>query len=286
MVRDLADAVSGSFKEFAQLDHDPMRSINFITAHDGFTLNDVVSYNDKHNQANGEHNRDGSDQNNSWNCGAEGPTDDLQGETLRMQQVCNFFTILLLSQGRPMFLLGDEVRRTQQGNNNAYSQDNEISWFEWNQVEAQRGLLRFVRGLLKFRQISGLFRDRSYWFEHAGTDIIWHGVRLGQPDWGENSHCLAFELVHPEIEEHLYELLNAFWEPLEFELPNMGNGSRWARLVDTSKPAPEDFCDPVELLPDGIRSFPVQARAAVVLVEQRFNNNNQAVGKRLGDCIV
>jgi len=183
---DLVDAVSGSFHVFWQLDRDPMRSVNFITAHDGFTLNDLVSYNDKHNQANGEDNRDGNDQNDSWNCGIEGPTDDADVEALRERQIRNFFTILFLSQGRPMFLMGDEVRHTQGGNNNAYSQDNEISWFDWGRVEEQGDLFRFVSGLLRFRQGSLLYRDRRYWFEPGGTDVFWHGVRLNEPDRGEN----------------------------------------------------------------------------------------------------
>ncbi len=275
-VVDLADAISGSFNVFAQLDRDPMRSVNFITAHDGFTLNDLVSYNEKHNQANSEGNRDGNNQNDSWNCGVEGPSDDPQAEALRKQQIRNFFTILLMSQGRPMFLMGDEVRRTQQGNNNAYSQDNEISWFDWSLVDTHSELLRFVRGLLHFRQNSGLYRDRRYWFEPEGTDIFWHGVSLDQPDWGENSHGLAFELTHSEIQEHLYVLLNAYWEPLEFELPQLQEGRRWARLIDTARASPEDFCEPAELLVEDMHSFLAQARSAVVLIEQRVNHEKTA----------
>jgi len=278
-VSDLVDAISGSFKVFSQLDRDPMRSVNFITAHDGFTLNDLVSYDDKHNQANGEDNRDGNSQNDSWNCGVEGPTDDPQVETLRQRQLRNFFTILLTSQGRPMFLMGDEVRRTQQGNNNAYSQDNEISWFDWSQVDTHGDLLRFVRGLLHFRQNSRLYRDRRYWFEPEGADIIWHGVRLGQPDWGENSHSLAFELLNPTdptVQEHFYVLLNAYWEPLEFDLPELPEGRRWARLVDTARPSPKDFSEPAEALPDDRHAYLAQARSAVVLIEQRVSHEKTA----------
>jgi glycogen operon protein len=271
IVADLADALSGSFRVFSHLDRDPMRSINFVTAHDGFTLNDLVSYDEKHNQANGEDNRDGNSQNDSWNCGVEGPTDEPQVEALRSQQLRNFFTILLTSQGRPMFLMGDEVRRTQQGNNNAYSQDNEISWFDWGLADAHRDLWRFVRALLHFRQNSTLYRDRRYWFEPQGTDVVWHGVRLGQPDWGENSHSLAFELVHSTAEDHLHVLLNAYWEPLAFELPQLPDGRRWARLVDTARPSPEDFSEPAELLPDGTDSYLAAARSAVVLFEHQTN---------------
>ncbi len=262
---DLADAISGSFHVFSQIDRDPMRSINFIIAHDGFTLNDLVSYNDKHNQANGEDNRDGNNQNDSWNCGVEGRTDDAQIESLRERQLRNFFAILLLSQGRPMFLMGDEVRRTQQGNNNAYSQDNEISWFDWSLVDINSDLLRFVSGLLHFRQNSQLFRDRRYWFEPEGTDVFWHGAHLGQPDWGENSHSLAFELTHPAAQDHLYVILNAYWEPLEFELPELPEGQQWARLVDTALAPPEDFTNPAKVLSDDTHNYLAQSRSAVVL---------------------
>jgi isoamylase len=272
-VADLADAIGGSLDVFSQHERDPMRSINFVIAHDGFTLNDLVSYNDKHNQANGEDNRDGNSQNDSWNCGVEGPTDDPQVEALRQRQLRNFFTILLTSQGRPMFLMGDEVRRTQQGNNNAYSQDNEISWFDWSQAETHRDLLRFVRSLLRFRQDSRLYRDRRYWSEPGGTDIRWHGVRLGQPDWGDSSHSLAFELTHPDAQEHLYVALNAYWEPLEFELPPLQEGRRWARLIDTAKPYPEDFSEPPVALPDGMRFYAAQARSAVVLTAPLVNHD-------------
>jgi isoamylase len=273
---DLADAVSGSFRVFSRLARDPMRSVNFITAHDGFTLNDLVSYDDKHNQANGEDNRDGNDQNDSWNCGVEGPSDDPQVEALRSRQLRNFFTVLLTSQGRPMFLMGDEVRRTQGGNNNAYSQDNEISWFDWSQVDTHGDLLRFVGGLLHFRQSSQLYRDRRYWFEPEGTDIIWHGVRLGQPDWGENSHSLAFELTHSDMEEHVYVVLNAYWEALEFELPPLQEGRRWARLIDTARPSPQDFSEPAEVLPDDMHACLAQARSAVVLIEQQVGHEETA----------
>jgi isoamylase len=267
-VRSLADALSDSYNVFSQLDRNPMRSINFITAHDGFTLNDLVSYNDKHNEANGEDNRDGNNQNDSWNCGAEGPTDDPQIEALRQRQIRNFFTLLLTSQGRPMFQMGDEVRRTQQGNNNAYCQDNEISWFDWSRVDSQSDLMRFVKGLLHFRQNSALYRDRHYWLEPGGTDIHWHGTRLGQPDFGDSSHSLAFELTHSNLQDHLYVALNAYWEPLKFELPPLPTGRTWGRLVDTGQPAPADFSEPAVLLPAGTFTYLAQSRSAVVLVEQ------------------
>jgi isoamylase len=269
VIRDLSDAICGSSQVFMQPDRNPMRSVNFITAHDGFTLNDLVSYNDKHNEANGEGNQDGSNQNNSWNCGAEGPTNDPQIDALRRRQIRNFFTILLLSQGRPMFLMGDEVRNTQHGNNNAYSQDNEISWFDWDKVNEEQGLLRFVSGLLRFRQKSKLFRRQSYLAGPGGTNIVWHGVHLQQPDWGDQSHSIAFELFNPKgdnEQEHLYIILNAYWEPLDFQLPNLPTGCCWARLADTSQPSAADFAELPVTLPENQNSYPATARSVVVLV--------------------
>ena len=210
-VADLADAISGSPNLFGDPERDPMRSVNFVDAHDGFTLDDLVSYNDKHNQDNGEDNRDGSAQNDSWNCGVEGPTDDPEVEALRERQLRSFFTVLLLSQGRPMFVMGDEVRRTQQGNNNAYCQDNEISWFDWDLVDRNRHLLDFVSRLLRFRRLSPFFQDDRFWTEPGGADVTWHGVEVGHPDWGDTSHSLAFELtLDHDPDARLYVALNAY----------------------------------------------------------------------------
>jgi glycogen operon protein len=232
-----ADAVAGSPNVFGDPDRDPMRNINFVVAHDGFTLNDLVSYDGKHNDANGEQNRDGSDQNDSWNCGTEGPTDDAEVEALRSRQIRNFFVILLLSQGCPMFTMGDEVRRTQHGNNNAYCQDNEISWFDWRLVDEQPDLLGFVRALLRFRAASPFFADERFWAQPGGTDIRWHGVEPGRPDWGDTSHSIAFELLSPDGDHRAYVAVNAYWEPLEFTLPRLPDGLGWSLAVDTHAPS-------------------------------------------------
>ncbi len=265
-VADLADAISGSPNLFGDPERDPMRSVNFIDAHDGFTLDDLVSYNDKHNQDNGEDNRDGSAQNDSWNCGVEGPTDDPGVEALRERQVRSFFTVLLLSQGRPMFVMGDEVRRTQQGNNNAYCQDNEISWFDWALVDRNRHLLDFVSRLLRFRRLSPFFQDDRFWTEPGGADVTWHGVEVDRPDWGATSHALAFELtLDQDRDTRLYVALNAYWEPLEFELPRLPAGRCWALAADTAAPAPDDVPVPPRPQPVDARSFLVGARAAAVL---------------------
>lgn len=218
--------------------HDiPNRTINFITCHDGFTLNDLVSYNAKHNEANGEDNRDGAYDNYSWNCGVEGPTDNPDVEALRNRQIKNFLVILAISQGTPMVLMGDEVRRTQRGNNNAYCQDNDISWLDWNLVQRHRDMLVFWQKLLNWMQSLYLFQERTrlqvepYPVPPGVTHphIVWHGTELGKQGWEFHSHALALEMVYPSAGEHLYVILNSYWEPLDFALPP----GVWRRLVDT-----------------------------------------------------
>jgi glycogen operon protein len=243
-VPDLADVISGSERVFGQACRDPLRSVNFVTAHDGFTLNDLVSYDHKHNEDNGHGNADGGDYGDSWNCGVEGPTDDPEVLALRARQIRNFLTILLLSQGRPMIVMGDELCRTQRGNNNSYCQDNEISWLDWNLVKEHADVLRFVRSLLRLRHESILYEDRLLWRLPGGTDVFWHGVETGNPDWGDSSRSLAFELFHLEHDDRLYVALNAWKEPLTFEVPIPPPGLEWGLLIDTSRAAPEDFQDP------------------------------------------
>ena len=257
--------ISGSRDLYPQPDREPNRSVNFITCHDGFTLNDLVSYNQKHNEANLLSNTDGSEANFSWNCGVEGPTDDAQIEKLRIQQIKNFLVVLFTSQGTPMFLMGDEVRRTQSGNNNDFCQDNPISWFDWQAVERQAGLLRFVSKLAAFSQECDLFQQEKFWADPDGPDVIWHGVKLNQPDLGANSHSLAYELINPLKNEHLFIILNAYWNALTFELPHLPRGVNWHCVVDTFKPSPEDFCDPATVLPATVKTYTAQPRSAIVL---------------------
>ncbi len=221
---------------------EPERSINFVTSHDGFTVNDLVSYNHKHNYANGENNRDGHSHTLSWNCGVEGPTDDPAIEQLRNQQVKNLLTITLISLGVPMILMGDEVRRTQQGNNNAYCQDNEISWFDWSLVKKHGDVLRFVAGLIKLRLSLNMYQDnrgRTLQDMLRNATFNWHGVKLGEPDWSETSHTIAFELRGPS--GIFMIIFNAYWEQLEFELPRLDGGLTWKRVVDTSLESPHDI---------------------------------------------
>ncbi|MDJ0696793.1 glycogen debranching protein GlgX [Mastigocoleus sp. MO_188.B34] len=270
-INSLAARILASPDIYSRLDTDINRSVNFITCHDGFTLNDLVSYDRKHNLANGEENCDGANDNFSWNCGLEGATEDPQIEQLRLQQIKNFFTILFISQGTPMILMGDEVRRTQQGNNNAYCQDNQLSWFDWSLVTKHDGLLRFVKKFIHFIQGLTIFRQEKFLEVTYGSlepHIIWHGIYLGEPDWGKDSHALAFSLNHPATGEHLHVMLNAYWQPLNFELPPLKVGNYWYRIVDTSCTAPDDFSDPETAVKIDGESYLVTARSSVVLMDR------------------
>ena len=264
----------GSPDLYAYKERGPEQSINFVTSHDGFTLNDLVSYNDKHNEANGQGGRDGSDANLSWNCGAEGPTEDPEIERLRQRQVKNFLTITLLSVGAPMLLMGDEVRRTQCGNNNAYCQDNEISWFDWSLLERHRDLHRFVKTLIGQRLLIGgapgvqgvilneILRE---------AEVQPHGVRLNRPDLSAESHSLAATVRGPGGVVLFHLMFNAYWEPLSFELPRLTPGVHqcWRRWIDTYRDAPDDIYDePLAPSVEGPR-YPVQARSGVVLFAMR-----------------
>ncbi len=268
-VSHLASRLLGSPDIYPDPKREPNRSINFVTCHDGFTLNDLVSYTRKHNEANLEGNRDGMNENISWNCGHEGPTDIADIEQLRIRQIKNFLTILLVSQGTPMLLMGDEVRRSQNGNNNAYCQDNELSWFNWEEIETHQHLLRFYKGLLQFIQSRMMFtQDKILCTGECGHEphLIWHGVRLGQPDWAPWSHSLAFSLHHPDYNEKLHIMLNAYWESLEFELPALKSNEEWHRIVDTAKPPPADFSPLSEAPPVDGSLYDVEARSSVVLM--------------------
>lgn len=265
-VRKLAQRIAGSRDLYSQPDREPNRSINFITCHDGFTLNDLVSYNEKHNEANLLGNTDGTDLNYSWNCGVEGPSHAAHIEKLRLQQIKNFLVVLFTSQGTPMLLMGDEGRRTQAGNNNTFCQNNAISWFDWKEVVGcNADLLRFARKLVLFYRGHSIFQQEKFWAEAGEPDVIWHGVQLNQPDWSGDSHCLAYELINHLKGEHLMIMLNAYWEPLVFELPQLAASMRWHRVVDTTRPAPGDFCDPPQVLSNGDKTYIAQPRSAIIL---------------------
>lgn len=238
--------ILGSPDIFRPILRNPNRSINFITAHDGFTMNDLVSYNQKHNLANGEDNRDGHNENHSWNHGTEGLANDPEIEALRQRQIKNMLTILMISKGTPMLLMGDEVRRTQKGNNNAYCQDNELSWFDWELPNRHKDLLTFVQKLIQFNLKTEFFQESYYWSDQEDdedTQITFHGTKLFQPDWSEHSHSLAFTLYNAQYKKSLHIMVNAYWESLEFELPKNGI-KKWKRLIDTSLNSPDDFYTP------------------------------------------
>jgi isoamylase len=270
-VSGLATRLLGSPDIYGQDEREAEQSINFVTCHDGFTLNDLVSYNEKHNEANGENNRDGSNDNLSWNCGAEGSTDDPAIEAVRDRQVKNFLALLLVSVGTPMLLMGDEVRRTQLGNNNAYCQDNDISWFDWSLLDRHAGIHHFVRELNAFRQrrdvvTTGIKLSLNQLLQRAR--IEWHGVALDSPDWSENSHSLAFTVHGMQARFLLHGMLNAHWEPLTFELPRVPDESqqRWRRCVDTALVSPEDFYTWEKAPSLAQTTYVVQPRSVVFLV--------------------
>ncbi|MEO1067633.1 MAG: glycogen debranching enzyme, partial [Cyanobacteria bacterium J06638_6] len=273
VVPDLAARLLGSPDIYRKPDREPNRSIHFVTCHDGFTLNDLVSYNQKYNEANGEDNRDGANDNYSWNCGIEGPIASPEVEQLRHRQVKNFLTLLFMAQGTPMLLMGDEVRRTQRGNNNAYCQNNDMSWLNWEDVAKEPALLHFTQGLIHFIQnlevfrLEHLLRVTPTW--HPQPHIVWHGTSLGHPDWSEQSRTLAFTLRHPEAKEQIHVMLNAYWEALMFELPGLGPGDRWYRIVDTAVEPPRDFCYPEEAPLFESYLYPVGPRSSVVLMSRR-----------------
>ncbi|MGC0330305.1 pullulanase/glycogen debranching enzyme [Streptomyces sp. SAI-170] len=250
-------------------------SVNFITAHDGFTLYDLVSYNDKHNEANGEGNGDGANDNNSWNCGEEGPTASEHVRALRMKQMKNLMAILLTSQGVPMFVAGDEVGRTQLGNNNTYCQDNELSWFDWGLVDSNAELLEFTKSLIAFRHAHPVLRNSMHPIgaDQVGSgypDISWHGVRAWAPDW--SSHCRVLALMrcgkHAKggtvADDHVYIAINSHWEGHDLELPRLPEGLKWRLFADTSAAGAHPLGqEPPLEQPD---SYHLGAHSVVVLV--------------------
>jgi glycogen operon protein len=269
----LATRLLGSPDLYGHEEREAEQSVNFVTCHDGFTLNDLVSYNAKRNEANGEDNRDGAGDNLSWNCGSEGPTGDPGVEALRNRQVKNFFALELLAAGTPMLLMGDEVRRSQQGNNNAYCQDNEISWFDWSLVERHADVLRFVVMLNAFRQ------RRDVLAKGTGLSLnqllhrvrlSWHGVRLDEPDWSEHSHSLAATLRTLNGSFVFHMMFNAYWEPLTFELPLAGArpSQAWRRCIDTALASPDDICPWPDAPVVAQSTYGAQPRSVVLLAQR------------------
>jgi glycogen operon protein len=280
-VPSVAARILGSPDLYGHEEREPEQSVNFVTCHDGFTLNDLVSYNHKHNEANGENNRDGSNDNLSWNCGVEGPTDDPTVEALRNRQVKNFFALELLAVGTPMLLMGDEVRRTQKGNNNAYCQDSEISWFDWALLERHGDIHRFVKTLNEFRQrrdvvVEGTALSLNQLLHRA--QIEWHGVGLKRPDWSHHSHSLAFTLRSLRGRFLLHGILNAYWQPLAFELPPVGPDHQhgWRRCVDTALDSPDDI-SPWETAPLARQVMYVAQPRSVVLLARALEESPRSI---------
>jgi glycogen operon protein len=267
-VRSVADRLVGSPQIYAHKRREAEQSVNFVACHDGFTLDDVVSYNEKHNESNGEENRDGTNDNRSWNCGAEGPSADPEIERLRNRQVKNFLATTLLSLGVPMILMGDEMRRTQRGNNNAYCHDDANNWLDWRLLEKHADVHRFVSILAARRSSRDLELERQRKSLSAllrQAKMAWHGVRLHEPDWNDASHSIAVggELQVEGVVIHI--ILNAYWEALEFELPDRGERSGWRRWIDTSLDSPHDIVpwQLAQAVPGG--SYLAAARSVVML---------------------
>ena len=265
-----ADRLVGSPQIYGHKGREAEASVNFVTCHDGFTLLDLVSYNGKHNDANGEGNRDGGDDNRSWNCGAEGPTQDPAPLALRQRQIKNFHTATLLSLGVPMILMGDECGRTQRGNNNAYCQDNEISWMDWRLIEENADLRRFVALLIDRRQGRDIGAEEKRLNLHqliSNAEISWHGVKPLAPDWSGASRTLALGARLTKEGLTIHWIFNAHWEPQTFELPPSKNP--WRRWIDTGLPSPQDIVPWRESPRVNGTSYLAQPRSTVLIFSEK-----------------
>ncbi|OHD55732.1 MAG: glycogen debranching enzyme GlgX [Spirochaetes bacterium GWF1_51_8] len=278
VVPDIAKRLSGSADLFEQRKGNPYHSINFITAHDGFTLSDLVTYNEKHNERNGEGNGDGENQNLSWNCGAEGPTGDPAIGELRLRQMKNFMLMLMVSQGTPMLLGGDEIGFSKKGNNNTYCHDNELNWIDWGLKQDNKELFEFTRFMIRFRKKHPALRREHFFtgLDLAGNelpDISWHGLRPGDPDWSHESRVLAFMLdgaTHEtgasEPDNDIYIAFNSHWDEQLFILPAPVRGKKWHLAIDTfSRPGFASFGNERVLPTNGIR---IKPRSAVILIDK------------------
>ena len=277
-----ATRLSGSSDLYLRDGRKPFHSINFVTSHDGFTLNDLVTYAEKHNEENGEENRDGGDANWSCNYGFEGQVVNPNIEAIRARQIKNIFTTLLLSMGTPMILGGDELRRTQSGNNNAYCQDNEVSWYDWSFLEKEAELFRFVKELIAFRVRHPAFMRPEFFTGKDGDynalpDITWFDEKGGSPDWAHSDKRLAYRLDGSKADtfadrddNDFYVLFNADSEQCPFALAAPLEGTRWFRAIDTALPSPYDIVVPgTELLLTVQKEYLVRGRSVVVLASKR-----------------
>ena len=269
----LRERLAGSPDIYARGERPAGESINYVTCHDGFTLNDLVSYNSKHNEANRDGNSSGTDANFSWNCGVEGPSSNEGIQRLRTQQMKNYFALTLLSIGTPMLMMGDEVRRTQKGNNNAYCLDDETSWFDWDLCSNNPDLLRFVQCMIRVRlNFDHGSEDGPIALEDylSGEHVEWHGTTLGKPDWGLNSHSAAFSVHNHSLHQVRYIAINAYWEPLQFALPPLETAeSSWLRILDTSLLSPDDIAEVGKGASVGGSEYMVNPRSVLMLHHSR-----------------
>lgn len=262
-----ATRICGSSDIYQRSGKGPECSINFITCHDGFTLNDLVSYKHKHNEGNGENNHDGPQENYSDNCGVEGATNDSAVEALRKRLIKNYLLTLFVSRGIPMLQGGDEFRRTQQGNNNAYCQDNEISWYDWRLVEQHIEIYRFARGMIRFRHGHPALRKESF---YSTSEIRWFSPAGTPPDWFDPQQRSLACLIFGQKDAALFVMFNAASEPVEFSIPAAAGAGVWYLAVDTSRSTPEDLFDPgKELSLQPKTSFRAGPRSSAILVAQQ-----------------
>ena len=274
VLADVKERIIGSPDLYASQGRGIKASVNFVTAHDGFTLWDLVSYNSKHNEANGEDNRDGESNNNSWNCGCEGETDDPDINNLRRRQVKNAVTMLMVSQGIPMVLSGDEMGNSQQGNNNAYCQDNEIAWLDWNNLEKNADIFRYFKQMIRFRRRHKVLRYEDHlrhedYLNLGYPDFSWHGVKAWQPETGHNNLTLAFMLNgrYADNDDFIYVAMNMHWEMHGFQLPQLPEGMVWRVFANTGIEAPDDIYEPgKEHLIESQHEVLVGPRSIMVLV--------------------
>ncbi|NDJ87180.1 MAG: glycogen debranching enzyme, partial [Chloroflexi bacterium] len=271
----MADMLQGSPQLYPG--RGPIASINFVTSHDGFTLRDLVSYNEKHNAANLEDNRDGHNDNHSWNCGVEGPTDDPEINALRDRQMRNALTILMVSQGTPMLLMGDEMGRTQQGNNNAYCHDSELTWLDWNLLEINADLVTFAKHLIAFRMEHPVLRN-GHFLQHKDylavgfPDMAFHGLKAYRPSWSSKSHVLAFSLGGDYAkgglthDDHIYVAMNMHWQNKTFHLPELPGEQQWHRFVDTGDHKKPSYAPGMEAILKRQDRLRVRSRSVVVLL--------------------
>ncbi|MFH0754012.1 MAG: glycogen debranching protein GlgX [Candidatus Omnitrophota bacterium] len=278
MVGSMAQRLQGSPDLYSWEGRGACASINFITAHDGLTLKDMVSYNGKHNEANGDNNNDGSNDNDSWNCGVEGDTNDAGINALRFKQMKNAVAMLLVSQGTPMILAGDEMGNTQWGNNNAYCQDNEISWIDWQALKKDPELFKFFSRMIAFRKAHPVLRSREHFQnrDYMGSgyaDITWHGQKAWNADWSFESRRIAFLLCGRHAkggsvdDDGIYVAMNMHWEAGVFEMPTLPHGMIWHVFANTDAPSPQDIWPPgQEKKLSNQNSFLVGARSVVILV--------------------